>query len=190
MAQEKLLPQVATHDLFGQFRFIKTDDGEIYFAAVDVAKVLGIKKVRNTIANFLDNEKMTVHIMGGHSEKRGGARSLVFINEPGLYRLIFMSRKPEAKKFQDWVYHEVLPSIRKNGYYVLPQQEETQEETSSNIIIDGVEYVECIWSDDDSNTYLMPLHDIENLKKMSERFPDFKIQRVKLIDQKKGDNIH
>ena len=124
MAQEKLLPQVAAHDLFGQFRFIKTDNGEIYFAAVDVAKVLGIKKVRNTIANFPDNEKMTVNIMGGHSGKRGGARSLVFINEPGLYRLIFHSHRPEAEKFQDWVYHEVLPSIRKTGSYNLNQPKE------------------------------------------------------------------
>ena len=49
------------------------------------------------------------------SRKRGGARSLIFINEPGLYRLIFQSRKPEAEKFKRWIFHEVLPSIRKTG---------------------------------------------------------------------------
>ncbi len=44
------------------------------------------------------------------------------VNEFGLYRLIMSSRKPEAKNFQRWVFHEVLPSIRKHGYYVAPHQ--------------------------------------------------------------------
>ena len=178
MAQEKLLPQIAAHDLFGQFRFIKTDDGEIWFVAKDVCKVLSIKNHKDAVSRLDDDEKDEV----GITDPIGRTQKTLIVNESGLYSLVFMSRKPEAKKFRKWVTSEVLPSIRKNGYYVLPQQEETQEETSSNIIIDGVEYVECIWSDDDSNTYLMPLHDVENLKKMSERFPDFKIQRVKLID--------
>lgn len=47
---------------------------------------------------------------------------MLIVNEPGFYRLIFQSRKPEAKKFKCWVFHEVLPSIRKNGYYISPQQ--------------------------------------------------------------------
>ena len=41
------------------------------------------------------------------------------VNESGLYRLIFASRKADAKKFQRWVYHEVLPSIRKTGMYAV-----------------------------------------------------------------------
>ena len=48
---------------------------------------------------------------------------LNLINEPGLYRLILTSRKPEAKAFKRWVIHEVLPALRKTGYYftqVLP----------------------------------------------------------------------
>jgi BRO family, N-terminal domain len=43
------------------------------------------------------------------------------MTEPGLYRLIFKSRKPVAKRFQRWVLHEVLPSIRKTGKYEIPQ---------------------------------------------------------------------
>ena len=109
MAQEKLLPQVAAHDLFGQFRFIKTDDGEIYFAVVDVCKVLGIKNVTQAVKRLKENERAMFYI-----GRQGKAN---FVNEPGLYRLIFSSNKPEAEKFQDWVYHEVLPSIRKTGSY-------------------------------------------------------------------------
>ena len=43
------------------------------------------------------------------------------VNESGLYSLIFQSRKPEAKSFRKWVTSEVLPAIRKNGYYGLKQ---------------------------------------------------------------------
>ena len=39
---------------------------------------------------------------------------------PGLYRLVFKSRKKEAEAFKRWVCHEVLPSIRKNGAYFSP----------------------------------------------------------------------
>lgn len=40
-----------------------------------------------------------------------------FIDEPNIYRCIFQSKKPNAKKFQDWVFKEVLPSIRTTGMY-------------------------------------------------------------------------
>lgn len=43
------------------------------------------------------------------------------ISEPGLYKLIMRSRKPEAKEFQRWATHEVLPSIRKHGAYMTQQ---------------------------------------------------------------------
>jgi hypothetical protein len=42
------------------------------------------------------------------------------VNEPGLYRLIFQSRKPEAEKFKTWVFTDVLPQIRRTGAYAQP----------------------------------------------------------------------
>lgn len=51
-----------------------------------------------------------------------------FINESGLYTLIIRSRKPEAKKFRKWVTNEVLPSIRKNGGYIVGQETLSDEE--------------------------------------------------------------
>ncbi|MDJ6543629.1 hypothetical protein LEC33_28900, partial [Salmonella enterica] len=50
----------------------------------------------------------------------GGKQQLTFINEPNLYRVIFRSNKPEARQFQDWVFNEVLPTIRKTGRYEHP----------------------------------------------------------------------
>jgi prophage antirepressor-like protein len=43
------------------------------------------------------------------------------VNEPGLYRLILMSRRPEAEQFMRWICHDVLPSIRQTGSYTLPE---------------------------------------------------------------------
>ncbi len=47
---------------------------------------------------------------------------MVVVNESGLYSLIFQSRKPEAKVFRKWVTSEVLPSIRRYGYYIDPSK--------------------------------------------------------------------
>ncbi|UKP01012.1 BRO-N domain-containing protein [Nostoc sp. UHCC 0870] len=50
----------------------------------------------------------------------GGEQEMLTVTEPGLYRLIFKSRKPVAKRFQRWVFHEVLPSLRRTGKYEIP----------------------------------------------------------------------
>lgn len=52
---------------------------------------------------------------------------MLFIDEPNLYRCIFQSRKKEASEFQDWVFEEVLPSIRKQGGYIVEKQDDTPE---------------------------------------------------------------
>lgn len=52
---------------------------------------------------------------------QNGGKAPLIISEPGLYRLVMKSRKPEAKEFQRWVTHEVLPSIRKHGAYMTQQ---------------------------------------------------------------------
>lgn len=85
--------------------------------AADVAAVLGIKNVRSTLALFDDDEK-GVHTM----DTPGGRQPLATVTEPGLYRLIFKSRRPEARDFRRWVFHEVLPSIRRHGCYPPPAQ--------------------------------------------------------------------
>ena len=52
----------------------------------------------------------------------GGQQKMITVKEPGLYALIFRSDKPEAVKFQQWVFSEVLPSIRASGRYELPNE--------------------------------------------------------------------
>ncbi|WP_434779085.1 BRO-N domain-containing protein [Neisseria sp. Ec49-e6-T10] len=93
-------------------------DSEPWFVAVDVCKALNIKNARMAVSRLDEDEKMTVSNIDGHSEqKRGGAQSFNLISEAGLYRLIRRSNKPEAKRFDRWICHEVLPSIRKTGEF-------------------------------------------------------------------------
>ncbi|MBD2526758.1 BRO family protein [Nostoc sp. FACHB-133] len=56
----------------------------------------------------------------------GGEQEMLTVTEAGLYRLIFKSRKPVAKRFQRWVFHEVLPSLRRTGKYEMPKPNQQQ----------------------------------------------------------------
>lgn len=123
MSKEKiqaLVAQVAANDIFGQFRFIKTDDEEIWWVAKDVCNFLELKNHRDVVKKNLDDDEAGVEII--YVRSKNGVeqkREVLVINESGLYHLIFMSRKPAAKKFRKWVTSKVLPSIRKYGYYSL-----------------------------------------------------------------------
>jgi len=87
-------------------------DDEPWFVGTDAARILGITQVASTLRSFPDDEK-GVHSM--HTP--GGQQNMTVLNEPGLYRLIFQSRKAEAERFKKWVFTDVLPSIRKTGCY-------------------------------------------------------------------------
>ena len=120
--------QIFDNPEFGEVRVIMKD-GEPHFVAADVCRALEISNVSDALSRLDDDEKSLAFIpaMGiGLTDTHGGQEMLV-VNEPGLYRLIFASRKPEAKKFQRWVYHEVLPSIRKTGSYSIAPDKTTSE---------------------------------------------------------------
>ncbi|WP_339050378.1 BRO-N domain-containing protein [Candidatus Hamiltonella endosymbiont of Tuberolachnus salignus] len=95
-------------------------NGEPWFCLVDICSVLELQT--RSIGKFqLDMqgvEKLSTPTVGGNQE-------LVFINEPNLYRVIFRSNKLEAKQFQNWIFNEVLPQIRKTGQY-LPEKHQPQ----------------------------------------------------------------
>lgn len=90
-------------------------DGETWFVAADVARVLEYRDAFNA-TRILDDDERGAHLMSTPS----GDQEMTVINEGGLYHLVLLSKKPEAKKFRKWVTAEVLPSIRKTGAYVEP----------------------------------------------------------------------
>ena len=150
-------------------------DGEPWWVAKDVCDILGLsnptkvlkaldddEKMTLTFSSLHDDEKMTVRISDvnddekialrfsdGHSRKRGGAQFLNLVSESGLYTLIIRSNKPEAKQFKRWITHEVIPSIRKTGSYVMPSkvQHFDAKTTSLNSLLMKIGWEELIWEE-------------------------------------------
>ena len=102
---------------FGSVRVSTDENGEPWFVAADVARVLDYRTASDAIRYLDDDEADTLKQRIRSENGVEQERQMLIINESGLYNLIFRSRKPEAKKFRKWVTEEVLPSIRKTGSY-------------------------------------------------------------------------
>lgn len=122
---------IQTYDFQGnQIRSLVKEDDTIWFCYHDVCNILGLTNGRQFLPNLYENEK------GVHKTYTlGGNQDLTFISESGLYKLIFKSKKPEAVKFQDWVTQEVLPTIRKDGGYINPNDYRDPWKIMENMMI-------------------------------------------------------
>ncbi|MFK4962603.1 phage antirepressor [Lactococcus formosensis] len=89
-------------------------DNEPFFVGKDVAVAIGYKNFRDALKSHVkDKYKRESRIT-----TPSGAQKITVISEPGLYQLAGESKLPSAEPFQDWVYEEVLPTIRKHGAYM------------------------------------------------------------------------
>ncbi|EPD09389.1 putative phage antirepressor protein [Lacticaseibacillus paracasei subsp. paracasei Lpp70] len=92
-------------------------DSEPFFVGKDAATAIGYKNFRDALkthvkAKYKRESRITTPF---------GAQTMTVISEPGLYQLAGESKLPSAGPFQDWVYEQVLPSIRKHGAYMTPE---------------------------------------------------------------------
>lgn len=121
---------------FGEIRTAGTSDQPL-FCLADVCRALDLES--SQVMKRLDDGVVTIHPI---TDSMGRNQSANFINEDGLYDVIFDSRKPEAKAFRKWVTSEVLPSIRKTGGYgteevmVLRAQLDEANKTINRQIVD------------------------------------------------------
>lgn len=118
-----------SNEQFGELRVVQDEQGEPWFVAKDVCDALGLGRQHDSTRYLDDDEKGE-----GLVNTSSGVQTMVTVNEPGLYRLILKSRKPEAKAFQRWVTHEVLPAIRRDGGYMVAR-DETPEETMARALL-------------------------------------------------------
>lgn len=95
-------------------------DGEPWWVAKDVCDVLGLGNPTEALRPLDEDEKSTLRISEGDGGHGGPERNI--ISESGLYTLILRSNKAEARPFRRWVTHEVLPSLRRNGFYAAGQE--------------------------------------------------------------------
>ena len=108
---------------FGNIRTMRDEKGEPLFCAKDVCDALGYDQTHKAVKR---------HVEEGDGTKRptpttSGIQQMLYINESGLYSLILSSKLEAARRFKHWVTSEVLPSIRKQGGYMVARADEPDE---------------------------------------------------------------
>jgi len=96
---------------FGKIRTAE-ENGKVLFSGSDVAKALGYSNDRDAINRHCKG------VVKRDTLTAGGRQEITFITEGDVYRLITHSKLPAAEEFEHWVFDEVLPTIRKDGYYI------------------------------------------------------------------------
>lgn len=136
--EQQMTTQISTFNFKSNSIRIEVINNEPFFALKDVCDALAIK-VASPERFRLNFEGVTRNVIPTSS----GNQELTFINEPNLYRIIFRSNKAEAIEFQNWIFEEVLPQIRKTGKYeisqpALPMPEPTYAQSFSQQDIDNL----------------------------------------------------
>lgn len=122
--------QIFNNAEFGQIRTVEIE-GEPYFVGNDIASALGYSNPTDAVFKHVDEEDKLLSQIATSGQKR----SMVCINESGLYSLILSSKLENAKKFKKWITGEVIPSIRKNGGYIANQENMTPEQIVANALV-------------------------------------------------------
>lgn len=92
-------------------------DGQPWFVLADLCRVLDIANPRDTAQRVPLESVGTADVL----DSRGVSHPTNIVDEPGMYEVVFLSRKPEAAAFRRWITTEVLPAIRQTGHYGTPQ---------------------------------------------------------------------
>ena len=98
-------------------------DSDVWFVGKDVCDILELSSnTSQAYSRLKDYEKLTYTLYGS-----GQNREFTVISESGLYRLVVTSRKPQAEPFQDWICQEVIPNVRKTGFYSIEKLSPAQQ---------------------------------------------------------------
>lgn len=103
-----------------------SDNGQIWFCLRDLCNVLELPNITWVTKRL--NQK---GIRKTKLPTKGGLQEMIFVNEPNMYRTVTNSNKPQAVQFENWIYEEILPSIRKTGNYLVDKPVVVSEHTRS-----------------------------------------------------------
>ena len=115
--------QIFQNQEFGSIRIVSNEQGEPMFCAKDVCDALKFNNSRDAVRNHVETEDVEKI----YTPTKGGKQLMTYVNESGLYALVLFSRLESAKRFKHWVTSEVLPSIRKQGGYMVVRPDESNE---------------------------------------------------------------
>ncbi|MCG1703963.1 phage antirepressor KilAC domain-containing protein [Staphylococcus epidermidis] len=105
--------KVFQNSQFGELEILTIDNKE-WFPAIKVAEILGYTNPRKAIRDHAKERGVTIRSV---IDSLGRNQDKKFIDEGNLYRLITRSKLPQADQFEEWVFEDVLPAIRKHGIY-------------------------------------------------------------------------
>lgn len=194
MVNEGLNILVFNNDEFGNIRTVILNNNP-WFVGKDVAECLGYTNSKKAIRDHVDDEDKIMgerNVTPSITDKLGRVQYPVFINESGLYALIFGSKLDSAKEFKHWVTSEVLPQIRKTGGYI-PIDKEDDDLTimakALNIMQNTlVQKDELLAQKEEVINQQKPLVDFANTVSATETMVDMKTM-AKLLE-KENQDIH
>ena len=123
--------KIFSNSIFGDIRIAQNEKNEVFFCLSDVCKALEIANPSQVKTRLDSSNLISVEVSTKSANRHGEftrITTMTYIGEANLYRCIFQSKKEEAKGFQNWVFGEVLPQIRKTGGYI-PVAKEDDEMT-------------------------------------------------------------
>lgn len=109
--------------------------GEPWFVAKDVCDILGMSNPSMAVTALDKDEVAQIDPKDYLGSENRSNQAVNIVSEPGLYKLIMRSRKPEAKEFQRWVTHEVLPQIRRTGGYIPTSESDSDEDIMARAVL-------------------------------------------------------
>jgi prophage antirepressor-like protein len=113
-------------------------NNKLWFNARDLINSLGYSDVKDVIRQYVNNADKTQLKHITHTQFINSHPNSIFINESGVYSIVLRSNKPNAKKFTAWITNDVLPSIRKYGYYKM----KTKYEQDKTGLLQQINYLE------------------------------------------------
>lgn len=116
-------------------RTLTDEEGEPWFVSKDVCDILGMSNPSMAVIALDKDEVAQIDPKDYLGSENRSNQAVNIVSEPGLYKLIMRSRKPEAKEFQRWVTHEVLPQIRKTGGYIPTSESDSDEDIMARAVL-------------------------------------------------------
>ena len=135
---------------FGEVRTL-VEGENIWFNLNDICRALDLRNPRKVVNDLPKGVTNSYPLL-----TNGGLQNITFVNESGLYRTIFKSRKEKALEFQDWVCSEVIPSIRKHGAYITDEVLKDDKKLNETIQAireqykDKIEFADAFLASEDS----------------------------------------
>ncbi|WP_270271335.1 phage antirepressor [Bifidobacterium adolescentis] len=128
--------EIQKFDFKGSSLRTLTDEAEEpWFVAKDVCDILGMSNPSMAVTALDKDEVAQIDPKDYLGSENRSNQAVNIVSEPGLYKLIMRSRKPEAKEFQRWVTHEVLPSIRRTGGYIPTSESDSDEDIMARAVL-------------------------------------------------------